>query len=127
MPGCSVCVALLRTSLLADRTVIPVVLSGSMVISGSGMEVAPVVGAGVMVSGPRLYPPTMLMVLPLAIVTVAELPLLARAPPFPAVHAESIMTEPSKLTVGPPEISMAGQPLRPFGHDEFELSRSTTE
>src|SRR5438093_8797598 len=127
MPGCRTWVVLLRTSLLFDCTVMPAVLSGSMVISGSATLVPPVVGAGVIVNGPRLYVPTMVIVLPLAIVTVAELPFVPSAPPFAAVHAESTITEPSKVTVGPPEMSMAGQPLRPFGQPEFDGSRSTTE
>ena len=59
-------------------------------------------------------------------VTDAELPFAARAPPLPAVQAESIMTDPSNVIVGPPEMRNAGQPRRPFGQPEFELSRRTT-
>ncbi len=68
----------------------------------------------------------MLIDLPLASVTVAELPLAARAPPFAAVQAESIIAEPSNWIVGPPEIRNAGQPLRPFGHEEYDGSSRTT-
>src|SRR4051812_6664106 len=122
MPGLSTCVVLLRISLLADCWVRPIGFSGlvtvliaSSVLSGSATAVAPVVGAGVMDSGPRLSVPTMFIDFPLAKVRFAELPFAARAPPFAAVHAASIMTEPSKVMVGPPEMSIEGQPLRPFG------------
>src|SRR5262245_26207552 len=127
MPGWSTCVVLLRMSFDADCDVIALVSTAESVMSGSAIAVAPVTGAGVTTSGPRAKPPTMLIFLPLAMVMIAALPLAARPPPFAAVQAESIITEPSNCAVGPPEKSIAGQPLRPLGQDEFEGSRSTTE
>src|SRR6266536_2122583 len=120
MPGWSTCVWLLSTIRVLEMVLRPLTLSS--VCSGSWIGDAPVFGVGVIVSTPRLYPPTMFRDLPEAIVTVAEPPFAASAPPLAAVHAESMMTEPSNCIVGPPEIRNAGQPRRPFGHDGFEGS-----
>ena len=56
---------------------------------------------------------------------MAELPFVARAPPFAVGQAELICTFPPKCIVGPPEMRNDGQPRRLFGQLEFQGSRRT--
>src|SRR5215210_2838577 len=127
MPGSRVRVVLFTVSRVAERTVRPVVLIAGRLRSGSAIFGWPVKGAGVTTSGPCAKPPTRLATaLPLN-TRVAAFPFVPIAPPSAAGHAELLWSEPSKITVGPPENITDGHPRLPLCHVELYGLSSTTE
>src|SRR5919198_4526619 len=127
MPGWRTWIALLSTSFDELRTVMLPVEIVSSPESGSEMVVCPVRGVGEIVRLAGLYPPwSRILDEPLS-VTVPAPPLVPRAPPSDAAQPESIISEASNTTVGPPEKRTDGQPRRPFGHELLDGSSVTTE
>jgi hypothetical protein len=55
------------------------------------------------------------------------LPFVDMAPPFTAVHDESMYRELSNTTVGPPDSRKAGHPFRPVGQLVCDGSSRMTE